>query len=92
MYYLLLAYYLLLYSVEAFVVARDYSPPEGFDAAHFSGMTLGGGSGGLGHGAAARGATEEERRSVPFVACGDLGGYDVVDVEEAVGLGAGNGR
>lgn len=41
-------------------------------------MTLGGGSGGLG-----RGATEEERRSVPFVACGDLGGYDVDgDVEE----------
>ena len=53
-------------------------------------MTLGGGSGGLGHGAVARGATEEERRSVPFVACGDLGGYDV-DVEEAGGLGAGTG-
>ena len=40
-------------------------------------MTLGGGAGGLGRGAAARGATEDERRSVPFVACGDLGGYDV---------------
>ena len=40
-------------------------------------MTLGSGSGGLGRGAAARGATEDERRSVPFVACGDLGGYDV---------------
>jgi hypothetical protein len=46
-------------------------------------MALAGGSGGRGRGAAARGATEEERRSVPFVACGDLSGYDVDgDVEE----------
>ena len=61
-------------------------------------MALGGGAGGLGRGAAARGATEEERRSVPFVACGDLGGYDVDgDLEEgssdpALPLGAGTGE
>ena len=59
-------------------------------------MTLGGGAGGLGRGAAARGATEEERRSVPFVACGDLGGYDVDgDLEEGSSdpaLGAGTGE
>ena len=62
-------------------------------------MTLAGGAGGLGRGAAARGATEEERRSVPFVACGDLGGYDVDGgLEEgpsdpALGaLGAGTGE
>jgi len=59
-------------SVEAFVVARGYRLPEGFDAPRFSGMALGFGSGGLGHGT----VTEEERRDVPFVACGDLGGYD----------------
>ena len=60
-------------------------------------MTLGGGAGGLGRGAAARGATEEERRSVPFVACGDLGGYDVHGGLEVEGssdpaLGAGTGE
>ena len=79
-------------SVEAFVVARDYRPAAGFDAARFSQRLLGGSDGGLGlghgHGAAARG--EEERRTVPFVACGDLGGYDHEE-EEGTGLDVGLG-
>eukprot|EP00884_Botryococcus_braunii_P002676 jgi/Botrbrau1/12409/Bobra.0229s0006.2 len=63
-------------SIEAFVVCWDFSPPEGFQASEvFSKI----GQAGAGEwGATARAATGgyQERLAVPFLACGDLRGWD----------------
>ena len=52
-------------SVEAFVVGRGFAPPPGFDAAALMAVAAGDAA-----------AADAGRLLVPFVACGDLGGYD----------------
>jgi len=57
-------------SVEAFVVARGFRPPADLDTTRFTTLRVGGESDdGLTRGGS-------ERLVVPFVACGDLCGYD----------------
>ena len=69
-------------SVEAFVVARGFELPEGFERGRLHRITTdnyssaatstcGGGGGG-----GASGASAELCQILPFVACGDLSGYD----------------
>ena len=52
-------------SVEAFVVGRGFAPPPGFDAAALMAVAAGDAAN-----------ADAGRLLVPFVACGDLGGYD----------------
>ena len=52
-------------SVEAFVVGRGFAPPPGFDAAALMAVAAGDAA-----------TADAGRLLVPFVACGDLGGYD----------------
>mmetsp|Transcript_41095 Transcript_41095/g.87725 ORF Transcript_41095/g.87725 Transcript_41095/m.87725 type:complete len:324 (-) Transcript_41095:283-1254(-) len=56
-------------SVEAFVVAQNFSPPDGFDVNTLAGITT------LEY-TLPDAEPDCARLIVPFVACGDLGGYD----------------
>ena len=62
-------------SVEAFVVGRGFAPPPGFDAAALMAVAAGDAAN-----------ADAGRLLVPFVACGDLGGYD-----DATGAAASTG-
>lgn len=87
-------------SIEAFVVCEDYSPPEGFrpdclratlEAA--ARRARGGETAAAGEQEAAEGAVVAldegwERVHIPFVACGDLSGYDADRSYPLEGAGA----
>jgi len=56
-------------SIEAFVVCQNYSPPEGFTPEDLQRYLQA-------SSAAAAELNDTERETVPFVACGDLSGWD----------------
>lgn len=56
-------------SVEAFVVCRGFAPPDGLSVADIAGLSTW-------QYPSAELGSRLERTVVPFVACGDLGGYD----------------
>ncbi|CAI5490095.1 unnamed protein product, partial [Closterium sp. Naga37s-1] len=69
-------------SIEAFVVCRGYHPPEGFhpsrlrEVLHGTAATAAGKAAALGSDCLSAGLDGPDRLFVPFLACGDLSGYD----------------
>ncbi|CAI5537523.1 unnamed protein product [Closterium sp. Naga37s-1] len=69
-------------SIEAFVVCRGYHPPEGFhpsrlrEVLHGTAATAAGKAAALDSDCLSAGLDGPDRLFVPFLACGDLSGYD----------------
>ncbi|CAI5949506.1 unnamed protein product [Closterium sp. NIES-64] len=64
-------------SIEAFVVCRGYHPPEGFHPSRLREVLHGTAASAAGKAAAlGSGLDGPDRLFVPFLACGDLSGYD----------------
>lgn len=67
-------------SIESFVVCQNYTPPPGFNPSHLRSLLAG-----SCEEYSLKGETLETRKLVPFLACGDLSGWDAdknYDLEE----------